>query len=40
MVNVNIEIPDDLHKRLRLAAAMQGTTLKDLVTQLLSDGEH
>ena len=41
MVNVNIEVPDDLHKRLKLTAAEEETTLKELFTQLLSDdGQH
>lgn len=29
MVNVNIEIPDALHKRLKVAATLDGTTLKE-----------
>jgi len=37
MVNINIEIPDDLHKRLKLAAALGDTTIKDLFVRLLSD---
>ncbi len=37
MVNVNIEIPPELHKRLKIAAATDDTTLKDLVIHLLAD---
>lgn len=37
MVNINIEIPDDLHKALKLASVLDDTTLKDLVIQLLED---
>ncbi len=36
MVNVNIEIPDELHRRLKLAAVTDGVTLKDLVATLLA----
>jgi len=39
MVNVNIEIPDDLHKQLKLTAVLEDTTIKDLVTEIL-DGQH
>ncbi len=37
MVNINIEIPDDLHRRLKLAAILQDRTIKDLFTDLLRD---
>jgi hypothetical protein len=40
MVNVNIEIPDELHKRLKLAAVLGETTIKDLVVDLLREAEH
>jgi hypothetical protein len=40
MVNVNIEIPDDLHKELKLAAVLDETTIKQLVIDILKDGEH
>lgn len=36
MVNVNIEIPPELHKRLKVAAATDDMTLKDLVITLLA----
>ena len=39
MVNVNIEIPDDTHKRLKLAAVMEDTTIKQLVIDCLAQ-EH
>lgn len=35
MVNINIEIPEELHKRLKLAAVMEEKTIKDLVIDLL-----
>ncbi len=31
MVNVNIEIPEELHRQLKLASVLQGTTLKDYI---------
>jgi hypothetical protein len=34
---INQEIPDELHRELRVEAAQRGTTLKDLVVQLLSE---
>lgn len=40
MVNVNIEIPDELHKQLRLAAVLDETTIKQLVIDILTDGKH
>lgn len=35
MVNINISIPDDLHKRLRIKAAQEDTTQKELVIAFL-----
>ena len=35
MTAINIRIPDDLHKQLRLEAIQQETTLKELVIRLL-----
>lgn len=43
MVNINIEIPDDLHKRLKIAAVVDDSTIKDIVTDILeeaADGQH
>ncbi|MBU1976122.1 MAG: type II toxin-antitoxin system HicB family antitoxin [Nanoarchaeota archaeon] len=31
MVNINITIPDELHKKLKVEAAIQEITLKELV---------
>ena len=31
MVNINIEIPDELHKRIKLEATLKSFTLKELV---------
>jgi predicted HicB family RNase H-like nuclease len=35
MPNINIEIPDDVHRRLKVAAAVQDVTLKDLIILVL-----
>ncbi|MDD9952900.1 MAG: hypothetical protein OXR66_01025 [Candidatus Woesearchaeota archaeon] len=40
MVNINIELPHELHKRLKLAAATEDTTIKELFVRMLADGEH
>ncbi len=36
MVNVNIEIPDELHRKLKLASVLKGTTIKEYVTNSLA----
>jgi hypothetical protein len=35
MTNINITMPDALHKDLKVAAAMQGKTLKEVIIDLL-----
>ena len=35
MVHINIPLPETLHKRLRLAAAMDERTIKDLINEAL-----
>lgn len=35
MVNINITIPDELHKELKIAAAMNDTSLKNLIIETL-----
>lgn len=35
MVNINIELPDDLHRRLKVAATLKGTTIKAYVNEAL-----
>ncbi|MBU1976123.1 MAG: hypothetical protein KKG59_07005 [Nanoarchaeota archaeon] len=37
MVNINISIPDDLHKRLRVESAISGQSQKDILISLLTD---
>lgn len=34
-MNVNYEIPDDLHRLLKLKAADEGKTLKDVILEAL-----
>jgi len=35
MVNINIEIPEELHKKVKLASIMQDLTLKDYIIKVL-----
>jgi len=35
MANINISIPDDVHKDLKVAAVMQGNSLKTLIIKTL-----
>jgi hypothetical protein len=37
MVNINIEIPDELHRRLKLDSVLQGTTLKEHIIAILDE---
>ena len=37
MPNINISLPEDLHKRLRIAAVSDDTTVKDLVLAILAE---
>lgn len=34
-MNINYEIPDDLHRALKVKAAQEGKTLKALIIELL-----
>ena len=36
MVNINISLPKDLHKELKIAAAIANTSLKDLINTTLA----
>jgi plasmid stability protein len=38
MVSINYEIPDDLHRQLKIRAAEEGVTLKDLIVRYLEEG--
>ncbi|MBW3001067.1 toxin-antitoxin system HicB family antitoxin [Candidatus Woesearchaeota archaeon] len=35
MVNINIEVSDELHKKIKLASIMQDITLKEYVIKVL-----
>ncbi len=35
MTRVNIEIPDELHRKIKVACAMRQTTLKDFLKDIL-----
>lgn len=37
MVNINIEIPDDLHKKIKLQSVIQDKTLKDFIIKELEE---
>lgn len=38
MVNINIAIPDELHKQLRMQAVLEDKTLKQLVIERIDKG--
>ena len=38
MVNINIEIPDEIYKKVKLDAIMQDKTVKDHIIKKLDDG--
>jgi predicted DNA binding CopG/RHH family protein len=41
LVNINIEVPDDIHKRIKILAAMQGIAIKEFITNTLEENaEH
>jgi len=37
MVNINFEIPEDLHKQLKLASLMQDKSLKDYIIETIEN---
>ncbi len=37
VARIHYEIPDDLHRRVKSAAALQGVTLKDFLIRVLED---
>jgi len=37
MTNINIELPDDLHRKLKVHAAEKGITLKDYINEVLKE---
>jgi len=39
MVNINIILPDDLHTKLKIKAAVDGRPLKELVNEALASAQ-
>lgn len=37
MTNINIEIPDDLHKSIKIQCAIEESTLKDYIVRSLEE---
>ncbi|MBT3463540.1 3-hydroxyacyl-CoA dehydrogenase [archaeon] len=37
MVNINIQIPDELHKKAKIKCAIDETTLKDFIINSIKD---
>ena len=37
MVNINIEVPDEIHKKIKILSAIEGTPIKELIIQALED---
>ena len=37
MTNINIEIPDELHKKAKIVAAIEGVTLKELINKAIAE---
>lgn len=37
MPNINIELPDELHKKLKIAAALKGAKIKELISEALEE---
>ncbi|MEM2131072.1 MAG: hypothetical protein QXR96_00980 [Candidatus Woesearchaeota archaeon] len=37
MTNINIEIPDELHKKLKIQSAIEEKTLKDYIVYVLEE---
>ncbi|HJX05075.1 MAG TPA: hypothetical protein VJ461_00015 [Candidatus Nanoarchaeia archaeon] len=37
MVNINIEVPDEVHKKIRILSAIQGIPIKELIVKALEE---
>jgi predicted DNA binding CopG/RHH family protein len=37
LVNINIEVPDEIHKRIKILSAMQGIPIKELIVKALEE---
>ncbi len=40
MVNINIEIPEEVHKKIKILAALEGKSLKELIIEVLEESTH
>jgi hypothetical protein len=39
MVNINIKIPEDLHKKIKMKAVEKDMTIRDLIIKILEDSD-
>ena len=37
MVNINLEVPNEIHKKIKILSAMQGIPLKNLIVKTLEE---
>jgi hypothetical protein len=37
LVNINIEVPDEIHKRIKILSAIQGIPIKELIATALEE---
>jgi predicted HicB family RNase H-like nuclease len=37
LVNINIEVPDEIHKKIKILSAMQGIAIKELIVKALEE---
>lgn len=41
MVNINIEVPDEIHKKIKILSAIQGIPIKEMIVKALEENvEH
>ena len=37
MVNINLEVPDEVHKKIKILSAIQGIPIKELIVKALEE---
>ena len=37
MVNINVEVPDEVHKKIRILSAIQGIPIKEMIVKALEE---
>ena len=37
MVNINIEVPDEVHKKIKILSALKGVPIKELIVKALEE---